>query len=269
MVKVLTTAIAVAFIAIPATAHDFWLQPAKFVLAKPGSIPIMTYVGHGASKERWALPIDRVVSFQTIGPEGVTNRKALMTLRGPRHDAKLPLTRRGAHLITFQSSPSFSELPFQRFNDYVAEEGLTIISQHRQQAGAQQATGRERYSRRAKVIVQVGAVDAASVKRVTRPTGLSLEIVPEQHPLLLKLGQPLAVRVVFKGEPLAGALVKLTNLKADSAPLKMARTDNAGRAMFKIPKGGQWQFNVIWADITPGNATADYETTFSSLTFGT
>ena len=255
--------------ATPVLAHDFWLQPARLVMAAPGAVPMLIYVGHGAARERWGVGIDRVVQFQSSGPGGLVDRKPNLTLQGPRFDAVIPLEKPGSYVFAFQSRPTVSDLPFLRFNDYAATEGLTPIIAHRDATASQRSNGRELYSRRAKTIIQIGAVDPSGSARVTRPIGLSLEIVPERHPLLLKPGEKLPIRVLFNRRPLAGALVKLTDLDADAEPVAKLRTDAAGRASFVIPHKGSWQFNTVWADVISGNPTADYVTTFSSLTFGT
>jgi hypothetical protein len=255
--------------AAPILAHDFWLQPSRFILAAPGAIPMSIYVGHGATRERWGVNADRVIQFRSSGPEGWVDRKGSLALGGRRFDAVVPLPSSGSYVFAFQSRSAVSNLPFLRFNDYVTSEGITPIATNRERARTQRSNGRELYSRRAKAIVQVGPVDMAGIARVTTPVDLSLEIVPERHPLLVKSGEKLPVRVLFKRRPLAGALVKLTNLNADAAVIATMRTDKAGRAWFIVPQKGSWQFNVVWADVVSGNPKADYLTTFSSLTFGT
>lgn len=252
----------------PVLAHDFWLQPVRFIMAAPGAVPMLIYVGHGAARERWGVGIDRVVQFKSSGPDGLIDRKPSLTLDGPQVDAIVPLAKQGSYVLAFQSLASVSDLPFLRFNDYVTIEGLTPIANNRARAATQKSNGRELYSRRAKAIVQIGPVDAAGAARVTKPIGLSLEIVPERHPLLLKPGEKLPVRVLFNRRPLAGALVKLTDLDADAVAVATLRTDAAGRASFMIPHKGSWQFNIVWAEVISGNPSADYVTTFSSLTFG-
>ena len=260
-------AAALAMVATPVLAHDFWIQPARFTLAAPGPVPVLLYVGHGAARERWGVSADRVALFRTVGPDGMVDRMSNLTLDGPRFDAVVPFARPGGYVLAFQSKPAASDLPYLRFNQYLAEEGLTPIQANRKRTNSERSNGKELYSRRAKSIVQVGAIDAASIARVTRPVGLSLEIVPERHPGALKPGELLPVRVYYNRKPLAGALVKLTNLNDDDKPLKTMRTNAAGRAAFAVPRSGAWQFNVVWADVTPGGA-ADYNTTFSSLSFG-
>jgi hypothetical protein len=78
----------------------------------------------------------------------------------------------------------------------------------------------------------------------------------------------LPVRVLYQGHALAGALVKLTRLEHDATPLETHLTDRAGRAVFAMPSSGTWLLNVIWTRVQPSTAETDFETTFSSLSFG-
>ena len=63
---------------------------------------------------------------------------------------------------------------------------------------------------------------------------------------------------------LAGALVKLTDLKNDASPFEVHLTDRDGRASFTMPSSGTWLLNVIWTKALPRSE----ETVFSSLSFG-
>jgi Domain of unknown function (DUF4198) len=256
-------------IGAPLVAHDFWIQPLKFVYhAAPEAAPLRIFVGHGAARERWGLTIDRVVQFNSIGPDGLVDRKDRMTLNDGPFDALVQFKQNGAYVLAFQSVPTTSDLPYLRFNDYVAQEGITPIAMNRRRSGTEKTNGRELYSRRAKAIVQVGPVTPADIARVTRPVGLQLEIVPERHPNILNPGDRLPVRVLFDRRPLVGAMVKLTNLDDDAKPVATVRTDATGRATFAIPARGTWQFNIVWSQVMTGNRSADYRTVFSSLTFG-
>ena len=173
----------------------------------------------------------------------------------------------GLHILSLVTSTALSELPAIRFNDYLKVEGLTPAIVARARTGKTDAPGRERYSRRAKTLIQVGPPSARSSQLATRAIGLSLEIVPERDPYALPSDRRLPVRVIFEGKPLAGAYVKLTNLEFDARPLEAARSDRNGRVTFQIPRVGSWLVNVIWTKpiTAPG---ADFETTFSSLSFG-
>ena len=76
------------------------------------------------------------------------------------------------------------------------------------------------------------------------------------------------MRVVFEGHPLAGALVKLTDLAHDEAPAEARLTNRGGRATFTMPARGQWLLNVVWTKAQPKTRETDFESVFSSLSLG-
>jgi hypothetical protein len=76
------------------------------------------------------------------------------------------------------------------------------------------------------------------------------------------------VCVLYAGDPLPGALVKFMSLDEDLAVAEERRTNAAGVATFAMPNGGSWLVSVVWTRPLTNATDADYETTFSSLTFG-
>jgi uncharacterized GH25 family protein len=255
-----------ALIAAPVLAHDFWIQPVRFQTEVGRPFPLTFQVGHAAARQRWGAS-DRIVLVQDL--VGRTRRDLRSSLRaaGPA-DLVANFAVPGLHVIAMQSNYALSDLPAIRFNDYAKVEGLAAVLAHRRATGATNANGRERYSRRAKALVQVGPQAGVDQSLATRPIGLKLEIVPERNPYVLGPTRMLPIRVVYNGRPLARATVKLTNLDFDARPLETAVTDRAGRASFRVPGNGQWLLNVLWSEPVKGDPNADYDTTFSSLTFG-
>jgi uncharacterized GH25 family protein len=251
-----------------AIAHDFWVQPGVFVVPPQTIVPLTIQVGHGPARQRWAVNVDRVLRFDDVTANAVIDRRAELHPDSGAQDAQLNLATLGTHVIVLETNHAVSDLPSIRFNAYIADEGLSPAIDARSRSGSSDADGREIYSRRAKALIQVGAAGAAPQPQVTRPMGLTLEIVPQKNPYLLAPNEALPVQVIYEGKPLAGALVKLTNLDFDFKPLEMHRTDAAGRASFNVPHQGKWLLNVIWTKPIKGNPDADFDTTFSSLTFG-
>jgi uncharacterized GH25 family protein len=255
--------------AAAAPAHDLWMQPAAFWIPTGGSVPVTILIGHGKDRENWGVRSDRIILLRSMGPDGrVTNLMPLIPPNTAVPTLALTFAKPGTHLVAMQSNHSQSELPGVRFDEFLKEEGLTPAILHRQRTSAKQKPGREVYSRRTKTLVQVGKLDLRDGSPATKRLGLNLEIVPERDPYRLAAGQDLPVRVFFEGRPLGGALVKLTNLDADSKPVAMKVTDGAGRARFDVPRKGKWLLNVVWIKRVSGVPNADYQTTFSSLTFG-
>jgi uncharacterized GH25 family protein len=258
---------ATMFAATYASAHDFWLQPSSFRVSPGQSVSISMQVGHGQARQRWAVSNDRVLMLRRTGPDGATDLKPALRQAGEA-DLALPFPAPGVQVLSMASSHAQSELLAIRFNDYLKEEGLTPAMRVRDAQRQTNAPGREIYSRRAKSLVLVGPSGAADDARVTRPLGLTLEIVPDRNPYTLKPGEGLPVRVFYEGRTLPGATVKLTNLDFDMKPLATKTTDAAGRAVFDVPRSGRWLLNVVWTRPIKGDPRGDFDTTFSSLTFG-
>ena len=238
--------IVLAMLASSASAHDFWLQPVRTT--------VTLLVGHGPDRQGSPIPASRITRFETIGPEGALGL----------HLGEAP--RPGAYLLALETDDrAQSHLPALRFNDYLAAEGLTPAIEERRHTGRQDRDGSEIYRRCAKALL---AGPSAEEDSVTRPLGLKLEIVPERSPYALPRAADLPVRVLYRGHPLAGALVKFTDLARDEQPVETHRTGPDGRAVFALPAKGSWLLNVIWTEARPPEAETDFDTTFSSLSFG-
>jgi uncharacterized GH25 family protein len=251
-------------------AHDFWLQPSKYWVAADTLTSLTLQVGHGPFRQRSPIPARRITRFQAIAPEGaVVELHDHLRLGDAAEDGDFRLAISGPFVLVLQTDDGAqTHLPSVRFNDYLTAEGLTPALEQRARLHQMDADGSERYSRCAKAIVQVGSPDARSPGNVTKPVGLPLEIVPEANPYAVPRPASLPVRVFYAGHPLAGALVKLTNLKDDASPFEVHVTDHDGRASFTMPESGSWLLNVIWTKPLPRSEDTDFETIFSSLSFG-
>ncbi len=237
------------------------------MLEAPATVPVSLYVGHGQDRSRWSVPAEHIVEFSIRGPGGVVDQRSMIAMGGMDGDAALSFAEPGTHVIGLVSRNSKSDLAADRFNAYVEKEGLASIAAFRMAGGTMQTSGREFYSRRAKSIMQVGPVTAASIDQVTMPLGHELEIVPERHPQTLGKDGRLPVRILYRGEPLVGALVKLTDLDDDAEPAGGVRTDANGQAAFALPRTGRWQLNVVWGVPMHDNPDAEFQTIFASLSF--
>ena len=252
--------------AAPAVAHDFWIQPQLFQVARDVPLPIQFLIGHGDARERYANN-SRIILIGGFFNGRRQDLRGELRSSGPV-DFVTRFQEPGLHIIGLQTNYAFSELPAARFNDYAKEEGLVTITAARKREGKLNRAGRERYSRRAKALIQVRSEGRFNEAQATRPIGLKLEIVPERNPYSLDASRRLPIRVIYRGRMLANATVKLTRLEADERPMAIAVTDRTGRASFRVPATGNWLLNVVWAEPVQGNAKVDFDTTFSSLTFG-
>jgi uncharacterized GH25 family protein len=251
-------------------AHDFWLQPSEYWI-EPDTLDSMTLqVGHGPFRQRSPIPLRRITRFQAIAPNGMAvDVHQRLRLGQGAEDGDFRLNDPGTYVLVLQTDDGAqAHLPAVRFNDYLKVEGLTPAFEQRVRLQRMDADGSERYSRCAKSIVQVGQPRAGLQGQVDKPVGLPLEIVPEANPYGTKRPATFPVRVLYAGHALAGALVKLTNLANDASPFEVRLTDRDGRASFTMPNAGAWLLNVIWTKPLPRSEETDFETVFSSLSFG-
>ena len=214
--------------------------------------------------------ISRITRFDALGPGGAAiYMRGSLQLGGSDKDGELQFASVGIYVLVLQTdNRAQSHLPAIRFNDYLKVEGLTPALEQRTRTQRMDQDGSENYSRCAKSLLQVGPPGATPETQVLKPVGLPLEIVPEQNPYAQPAPASLTVRVLYEGHALEGALVKLTNHEHDATPFETHVTDAAGRATFAMPESGTWLLNVIWTKLSPASRETDFETVFSSLSFG-
>jgi uncharacterized GH25 family protein len=251
-------------------AHDFWLQPTDFWVGPSAVTALTLQVGHGPFRQRSPILARRVLKFQAIAPDGVlTDLHEQLRLGMATEDGDFQLSTAGTHLLVLQTdNRAQTHLPSIRFNDYLRVEGLTPALEERTRAHRMDTDGSERYSRCAKAIVQVGSSGPESKSQIEKAVGLPLEIVPDANPYAVPRVSMMPIHVIYEGRPLPGALVKLTDLQNDAAPFETHLTDQNGRAVFAMPSSGKWLLNVIWTKVLPRSDEMDFETVFSSLSFG-
>ena len=248
-------------------AHEFWVQPNEFQIAPGTVLSLALQVGDAGMRQRSPIPLHRITRFDAIGPSGdALDVRASLAATAKRD---VVLDAPGTYVLALATdNRAYSRQSAERFNAYLETEGLTPALEHRARTHQMHVDGFERYSRAAKSIVLVGAPGAQSQPHVTKPLGLPLEIVPVVNPYAEPRPTSFPVRVLYNGQVLAGALVKLIDLEQDLAPVDARRSDKLGLVAFKMPETGSWLVSVVWTTRLQNPSEVDFETVFASLTFG-
>ena len=140
---------------------------------------------------------------------------------------------------------------------------MDAIVAERARRGETAKPGREIYSRAIKSLLAVTGSEAGDV---TRPLGLTLEIVPEVDPYRLPSPKSITVRILHEGKPLAGALVHAFP-KADPKAGSQTRTEADGRMSFAVDRPGPWLVKTVHMIRAEGDPRADWESLWASLVF--
>ena len=248
-------------------AHDFWLEADQYAAVKGETIEVSFLVGHGGERDQWRLTPDRIAQFWLVNDQGVKDltERAIAAAREEPKRISAPIRDSGPHIIAFESGPSFSNLPKEKFLAYARNEGLARVLEVA--SDYSDVSGTERYSRRAKLLLR-GASSESDL--YTKAIGQTLEIVPRVNPFTIEAGEPLRLQVFFQGAPLVGAKISLESVTVPVIGEIAQETDEAGEAAFAVTPHGVWRANVIWSEPSQYDDGADnaaaFETIFSSLT---
>jgi hypothetical protein len=224
-------------------------------------------IGHPRDRMRWPVNADRIIAFRSLGIDGVSDQQTAVAAYAQGKTLPVNLETSGLHILTIETTRALSDLPAKQFENYLAEEGLTLIQLDRVRRNATDQSGTELYSRRGKTLLQVGPVMPADRYRLRRSVGLTLEIIAMDHPLEWVDGDDLQAKVLFRGAPLDGVTVGLVNTTDGTATAAHMKTMSDGTVSFAYPGPGAWMLHAVWGDRTDISDRADYSTIFSSLSF--
>lgn len=276
MRRFLTVLSALVLLGSAVAAHELWVVPSLWRAAPGQTVTVLTEVGgRFPDGDSFTTP-DRIESVRLIGPD--TDAILPAAYRRERDalaaDAPLPSTP-GTYVALVTVRPRTTDKTAAVFNAHLGHQGLDHIRAERERRGETEAPAREHYSRFGKTLIRAG--DDGDRTAATRPVGATIEIVPSTDPATLAEGARLRVRVLFREEPLRGALVGAIYATAkvgpDEWPLT-ARTDANGEVEFTLPPAGPWLIRAVHMVRRPGDApsgagapSAEYDTYWASLTF--
>lgn len=246
-----------------AQAHEFWLEPVKFIV-KPGENLVVNFkVGEKFFGEPWGLKKEKLAKLELHQKNTVKTFKEEI-VEGDKDNLKTPLTAEGTYMLVMQSNNAFSDLDAEKFNAYLEEDGLDDAATQREKTKTTDKNGTELYSRYAKLLVQAGAKADNTFRK---EAGLLVEIIPEQNPYALKVGDPIQFKVLYQGKPLFGAKVRVWNNYNDRISVQTIYSQQDGTFSTHISRPGAWM--VSFVKMVPSkDPKADWQSYWASLVFG-
>ncbi|SNS91036.1 Uncharacterized conserved protein, contains GH25 family domain [Noviherbaspirillum humi] len=246
-----------------AHAHEFWMQ------SSPGAGPgqemgLQLFVGENFEGDRIGFGCQYLADLKLHSLNGGADLGQKLPQQGVLGTFPLPALPAGIHLVSYDSQPSFIELPADKFHAYLHDEGLDRIIEQRKDAGQEARPGRERYRRNVKHLIRIGGV---TDKTYALQTGQRLEIVPQNDPFESQPPSSLRLAVRFDGKPLQNALVKAWHRSPRQTTMLRARTDNGGNASFMLPFTGDWMISVVHMIPAEQKELADWDSFWGNLTF--
>ncbi len=276
---VLVFVLAAAHPGSSAGAHEFWLAPSTYRAGVGDTLTVAAFVGTGFRGDRVPYAATRTVRFDLRARRALDLGKAGMN--GSLTFARWIVGEGDGAMVAYQSDFMAIELPAAEFDHYLALEGLDGPRAARARLGGRAGPGRERFSRCAKLWIAGTAGRGGTAKaapRALEPVGLPLEIVPLADPGGAQ--ERLAVRVLWRGRPLADALVRVwyRPLASHWSPSDPAARDSVGAATesragrdgvatLRITAPGECLLSVVHMVPSAERSSADWDSYWASLTF--
>lgn len=247
-------------------AHNFWLSVSKHNPDGGEKVSVTPLIGHADKTLLWPFNPHRIIGLNSMGPQGTVDHQDSMLLYPVSKSLPVTYDAEGVYIFSIETTSSFSELPSDKFRDYIKEEGLTPIILHRADVQKNKA-GREIYSRRGKAIINAGDVENVSPDYLFRPIGHTLEFVPLSNYSFNSKDEPITADVYYRGVKTEGITVRLISLSEGADVEETVISNSQGRVSFPRPDNGKWKLHAVWSDVLENDEDAEYDTIFASLSF--
>lgn len=244
-------------------AHDFWLVPESHRVPVGWALHVSGQTGMEFPKSLSAITPERVADARLVGAgeEVAVDRKAQL---GNSLVLEGRPTRAGEWWVAAELQPRQITLTGEQFDGYLAHDGIWDVLERRRAEGASEAHVTERYTKYAKALIQVGE---GGPPVHDRPVGHPIELVFPETPFVARPGEEVAVRLLWRGEPLADHVVLVGREGAGEGPTAHVRTDDEGVARFRVFVPGRWYAKAIRMERRDSDPELDYESYWATVTF--
>lgn len=261
--RALTIGLLGLLIGLRAQAHDFWIEPSSFAPAPGQGVAVRLRVGEHFNGDPVGRPAELNRFVLVDAQSGASSVLPGRIGMDPAGVVRVP--RPGAYVIGYHGKPNAVELPADKFNAYLKDEGLDAVLAWRAAHGQADAPGREIFSRCAKSLLR-STGDGVDSGPADLALGFPLELIAEQHSGRLRDGNALPLRLLYEGRPLAGALVVAIG---HDDPLRRItqRSDADGRVRLPLDQPGPWMIKAVHMRPAPADSGAEWESLWASLSF--
>jgi len=248
----------------PLSGHDLYMMPELFVTKAGTVLKVVFQNGDEFPEATSPVKPERLRNTRLVSKAGTAEFEQI-TAEATRTTAMVKVPGAGLAILTANTIPNFIELDAEKFRSYLEHENLTGTLKWREAHGEANKPGRERYSKYVKSMIRVGDFKDEFFRE---KTGLTIEIIPEASPYLLKPGDKLPVQVLFRGKPAVDVAVESVWLQAGKAKMEtIGRTDKNGRIVISVKAPGPHRLHAIVMERCTEPAAADWESFWASLTF--
>ncbi|MGH9880493.1 MAG: DUF4198 domain-containing protein, partial [Pyrinomonadaceae bacterium] len=189
----------VPLLAATVDAHDLFLKLDSYFLPPNSQAVVRLFNGTFQISEAAVSP-DRFKDISLIAPQLSAPLSEAISWRteGKTTVMEIKTGAPGTYLVGVSTKPREIALKAAEFNDYLQHDGLPDILEQRKKDGDLGKDARERYSKHLRAVFQVGEKLSDDYKRLL---DYPVEIIPQQNPYALKVGQTITALCLVEGRP--------------------------------------------------------------------
>ena len=258
---------AILLVAGVLSAHDFWLVPNAFAIAEGGSIEVRGQTSSKFPTSESAVALNRVADARVVGASG-DERITDLSIAAPSLMLRHRPTGAGQRIVAIALNPTSLRASGPGFKRYMELEGAAELAARYDREGILPKTDSitRRYAKFAKTFVEVGQNGPRAFSRVV---GHVAEFVPLADPAKLRAGDTLALRLLYRGKPLASTHLvagRASNAGAEVDRLSLA-TDQNGVVRVPVTAAGLWNARTLHIVPAERGSGADWDSYFVTVVF--
>jgi uncharacterized GH25 family protein len=258
--RIAATLLLTIALAASSLAHDTWLIPDRFVVARDTLVLLDLTSGMAFPALETSIKPERLeralcrVAGHTF--EVTAFSPASKSLR-----FKARLVEPGVATFWVELKPRSLQLTADKVQEYIDEIDAPRAIREAWANARRPRRWREVYTKHSKTFVRVG--ELPSPRSWAEPVGMRLEIVPERDPTALRVGDEFPVRVFKDGAPMAG--FPLGIVFEGSSKGRIEKTNAEGRVTFRLDRKGRCLLRGT--DLRKASqAGVDWESDFTTMT---
>ncbi len=246
-------------------AHDLFMKLDSYFLA-PNTRARVRLLNGTFQKSDGLVARDRFRDISLSAPDlsGPTSQSVTWRDEGKTTVMDVKTGGPGTYLVGVSTKPREIDLKAAEFNDYLQHDGIPDTLAERKKNDQLSKDVRERYSKHVRAVFQVGDKLSDDYKR---QLNYPAELIPQQNPYALKVGDTITVLCTVEGQPAKYQFVMAGWESRDGKLHTLeTRADSDGFARVKLAGAGKWYIKFIhMAPLSDPNL--NYESKWASLTF--
>ena len=256
------------------SAHDFWIVPNAFAIAAEGSLEVRGQTSVRFPTSGSAVTPERVGDARLISASG-DERIADLSVVGKSLLLKHRPAVAGQRVVAVALVTRTSRAAPAGLKRYIGLEGAPELAERYEREGlfSKPDSLTQKTTKYAKTVVEVGR---GGPRAYAKAVGHALEFVPVTDPSALRVGDTIAVRLLFRGRALsdahlhAGAAPEAAledSSALPAAPKDLSLTTDAGGVVrVPIDQQGLWNLRTLYAAPVEGTPS-EWEVAFATIVF--